>query len=118
MFDRIGGACSTPKKVKATDAPTPEGEHLLRVYQRSRGHKPNDCWCSCDDVVWSGYYYYFPPLGGLLLTLWRVEGREEGVIEGDPRIPELSKGPIKGPLTCIPGFFKWPWPQVVEKAPN
>ena len=60
---------SLPKKVKATDAPTPEGEHLLRVYQRSRGHKPNDCWCSCDDVVWSGYYYYFPPLGGLLLTI-------------------------------------------------
>ena len=34
---------------------------------------------------------------------------------GDPRIPEFNKDP-KGP--CIPGFFKWPWPQVVEKAPN
>ena len=97
---------------------TPEGseEHLLRVYQNSGGREPNDRWSK---LWWIGvdccYYTISVTLWVHTQTSW---GQRRRVIEGDPRIPELNKGPIKGPLTCIPGFFKWPWPQVVEKAPN
>ena len=120
MFDRSKGRClhckqSLTKSKSYGCSITPEGseEHLLRLYQDSGGREPNDRRRRCDGYGGLlGYYLYY------YYGSHRSWGREEGVIEGDPRIPELSKGPIKGPLTCIPGFFKWPWPQVVEKAPN
>ena len=120
MFDRSKGRClhckqSLTKSKSYGCSITPEGseEHLLQLYQDSGGRESNDRRRRYDGLWWTVRLL-------LILLLWvtqKLRQRKRGD-RGDPRIPEFNKGPIKRPLTCIPGFFKWPWPQVVEKAPN
>ena len=117
MFDRSKRRClhckqSLTKSKSYGCSITPEGseEHLLRLYQDSGGREPNDRRRRYDGLWWTVRLL-------LILLLWVTQKLGERR-RGDRGVRPYQSSTRTQKGLCIPGFFKWPWPQVVEKAPN